>query len=62
MRLLSKKNRRQQWLAHFVDNMKKHRDIEYERNLILKEFFGGSPRSRHVTKKSMSEWIVESGV
>lgn len=60
MRLLSKKKQRKQWLVHFIDNMKKHSDIEYERNLLLEEFFGGSPRRRKVTQKSMSEWITES--
>ena len=58
MRLVTKKQEREQWLVHFVDNMKKHKDIEVERNLLLEEFFGGHPRSRIVTKKSMSEWIT----
>ena len=59
MRLLSKKKQRAQWLVPFIDNMKKQRDVEYARNRILKEFYGGD-RNQEVTKKSISEWITES--
>ena len=60
MRLLTKKQEGDQWLVHFVANMVKHRNIENERNLIIKEFYSGlSPRQK-VAKKTMSEWITDT--
>ena len=60
MRLLTKKQEGDQWLVHFVANMVKHKNIENERNLILKEFYSGLSPRQEVAKKTMSEWITDT--